>query len=609
MPGLRFTSPSATLSVDVEAYTDTKPLALGGEGGIHYVQFDVKNSGGTIVATYRKVSTELRTPNYSAAPSPLPGAVSGGMGLIVAYGITLTMSGLPAGKVIVSAKVVSQKATETTLPDFWLWNDSDGTDRRGSTKTIYVNASTGNNANAGTIGAPVQTIVRALELVVANPAGTGLTNRHAGGGTIICTGDFVGNGAFSSVAWHTDDQWLTIIATPGTTWREGTTNFFPCPGVDNAGTLRVRFVGWTVYDNGQRFFLGSYPSTTAQLFAWWDGLTMQPLDYSESRPWDIRYGHGEPTVRDGPNPTRIQSFLTCCTFKGRGASFGHNGAHDVLVRNYIAIAWQTNSDQPSSWICNTLVERQRYVTADIHGLWHTRGTNLVVSVPSAGTMRVTQVGPCILLANAGTPTNAPGDPLLELDVQLAAMPGYTAWVYRFSGCANAGNNGDFACTAVGRDGLGRPYADFANASAVAETLSSTARIVPARPGGQDYYGAVHPDLIQHNAPGTQIMVTHFAARDINNSQGHFVGGHAMTRMVMAFCTDGGQITRMDGCTLTDCVVSHNSLTAPWSFNSTTMTGCSVEENVFQGGVVGSGPNVSTNWWRGNHFGTGSAYVS
>jgi hypothetical protein len=615
MPGLRFTSPASVLSVDLEAFTDLKPSILGGEGDVHYVEFTVKDSTGATFATHRKVAREARFPNYSAAASPLPGAPSGSMGLLVAYGITLAMNAIPFGKVTISASVYSQKGTQTNLPDVWLWNDSDGVDRRGTTKTIYVNASTGNDSNAGTIGSPVQTINKAIELVRNNPAGSGLVAHHAGGGEIVCTGAFTGNGSFPTLEWHTDDQWLTIRATPGTTWqRGGSTQFIPARGVANSGTIRLRWVGWEFFGQGCQYYVGVWPSTTVTMHVWHDGFVHRPTGYSASRPWDIRYvdSGGEAAVADGPDPTRLKTYFTCATWEGRGGgAYEFTLVHDGIVGPWLGIAFQTNAQQPAAQICNVLIERQRYITPDIHGLWHSRGTNLVVSVPVAGTMRVTQTGPVIMLGNNSTPTNLPGNPTIELDVQLAQMPGYTAWRYRFSGCANAGNNGDWACTAVGRDGLGRPFADFANASAVAETLSSTARILPARAGGVTWYDVVHVDLLQYNSTTTGSIVSHFAARDIDNSQGIFGSGNTLTRCVVAYATEGGNpnVTHpFSGCVVTDCVFVHNSFAAQVQFSGATVTGCSFEENIFGNGVSNP-PSTTTNWWRGNHYVTGGAPVS
>lgn len=614
MPGLRFTSPAASLSVDLEAFTDLRPAILGGEGDVHYVEFIVKDSTGATFATYRETARKVRFPNYSAAPSPMPSALPGLMGLIVAYGITLPMNAIPFGKVTISAKVVSHKATETTLPDVWLWNDSDGTDRRKSSKVIYVNASTGLDTNAGTVGSPVRTINKGLELVRVNPAGSGLVAHHAGGGELICTGAFQGCGTYSGITWHTDDQWLTITATPGTTWQRGATgNFLPCVGVSNSGTLRVRWVGWEMLDNGCQYFLGESPSTAATMHVWHDGFVQRPSIYNEARPWDVRYIDygGEAVIADGPNPGNIKTYFTCAQWKGRGGSYEFTLAQDCIVGPYMGIAYQTNARQPAPQICNSLIERQRYITPDVHGLWNSRGTNLVVSVPVAGTMRVTQVGSVIMLGNSETPTNLPGDPTIDLDVQLAAMPGYTAWRYRFAGCSNAGNNGDWSCTAVGRNGLGQPYADFANASAVAETLSSTVRIRTARPGGVTWYDAVHVDLLQYNAATTGSIVSHFAARDCDNSQGIFGSGNPLTRCVVAFATEGGNPTFTNpfgGCVITDCVFAHNSFAGQFQLTGATVTGASFEENVFGNGISGT-PSTATNWWRGNHFVAGGAFVS
>lgn len=617
IPGVVLTSPTQTLSVDLEAFTETKPMILGGEGDIHYAEFTVKNPSGGTISVIRKSTRDWRFPNFSKAPSPLPGAMSGMMGGALLYGITLDPTTLPYGKITVSARVVSQKGTVTAVPDVWFWNNTDGVPRLGSSKVIYVDAATGNDLNPGTIGSPVRTIVQGLSLVRNNPAGTTLADRHAGGGELICTGNFVGVGPFTSIEWHTGgDQWLTITATPGTTFVRGVTgNFFPCPGISNSGAMWVRWIGWSMTGQGPQFFMGSYPSTTATMQVWWDGLTASPEYWNESHQWDVRYaplgGSGDPTVVDGPNPERITEFITCSRFKGRGASYGCWYFHDVVVSPYIAIAFQSNQPRNNNGsIFNVLVERQRYVTPDIHGLWHSRGTNLVVTVPVAGQMRVEQVGPVIMLANSGGFVNMPGNPTIELDVQLAQMGGFTDWVYEFTGCANAGNNGKFACISVGRSGS-NPYAIFSNPSAVPETLSSTVRVLTARPGGgQTWYGAVHPDLHQLNTDCTELVVSHFAARDISNTQGHFGGGHTHTRCVFAYMTDGGGpdfSNNFAGCDLVDCVFVHNSLGSGFALSSATFVGCCFEENVFQ--EVSGVSSISGSWWRGNHYVSGASLKS
>lgn len=618
MPGVVLTSPSQVLSVDLEAFTDTKPMILGGEGGIHYVEFTVKNSVGATISVIKKSALAWRFPNFSSVPSPMPGALSGMMAGALLYGITLEANTLPYGKITVSARVFSHKGTITTVSDVWFWNNSDGTPRLGSSKVIYVNSTTGNDLNSGTIGSPVRTPLQAMKLVVNNPAGSTLADRHAGGGEIICTGNFVGFGPFTSVDWHTGgDQWLTITATPGTTFtRAGSGNFVPCYGIANSGAMWIHWVGWTLLGQGPQFHLGNYPSTTATMRNWWDGLTMTPILWNEDRPWDVRYaplgGADEPTVTDGPNPERINTFITCSQFKGRGASYECHYHHDVVVGPYIAIAFMSNARESyNASIFNVLVERQRYVSPDVHGLWHSRGSNLVVSVPVVGQMRVDQVGPVIMLANqSGYFLNLPGDPTISLDTQLAEMPGYTDWVYQFEGCANAGNNGKFACIAVGNDG-GVPYAIFSNPSAVAETLSSTVRIQTARPGGgQTWYGAVHPDLHQMNTDCTELVVSHFAARDLDNTQGHFGGGHTHIRCVIANVTDGGGTefrNNFAGCSLLDCVFVHNALNSEFALGSTTLTGSCFEENVFR--TIGGSPVIGSSYWRGNHFVSGATYTS
>ena len=617
MPGLRFTSPASVLSVDLEAFTDLRPSILGGEGGIHSVRFRVRTEAGTVVKEIAQASPSLRFPNYSAASSPLPGAPAGTMAALWAFGLTLTLSELPYGKLFVQAEVRSQKGTVTVVGDqIWLFNDLDGSDSRGSSKVIYANAQTGSDANPGTSVSPVKTLIGALKKCPRNPTGSTLSDRHCGGAEIIATGNFVGfSDAYELTQWHSADQWLTIRATPGTTFTRSSTsgrNFFSSIGVANSNVMRTRWIGWTFVGAGPECYVGEWPTTTAFCHNWLDGFTQTPVLWNESVPWDVRYADGGNEAIDytGPGGPTGKTYYSCARFKGRGASSEFTYMHDVVVGPYIAIAFQMNVKQQGPQMCNVLIERQRYQTPDVLGLWNSRGTNLIVTVPVAGQMRVEQVGPVIMLENNSSPVNLPGNPTIELDVQLAQMPGYTAWQYRFENCANAGNNGDHEVLSVGRTGGGNPYAIFSNPSAVAETLGSSVRIRTTRPGGQNWYDAVHPDLMQMNTDTTEAVMTNIAARDIDNSQGWFGGGHTHHRCVMFNMTDGGNPTvrnNFGGCTFTDSIFAHCGFAAQFALSSASVSGSSFVENVFSD--VSGAPSVVTNYWFGNHFISGAVFAS
>ena len=151
--GIRRTSATDTLSVDVEAYTNLNPA---GEGGVDRVEFYVSVNGGA-ATTHTKSAPEWRTPNYSNYTAPFPG-IKAGMVPTWMYGITLACSGAATGgdqtvgygTIEVTASVFSVAGTETPLVgSVVLYNDADGTDRRPSSVVRYVDE-TGNDAWDGT---------------------------------------------------------------------------------------------------------------------------------------------------------------------------------------------------------------------------------------------------------------------------------------------------------------------------------------------------------------------------------------------------------------------------------------------------------------------------
>lgn len=525
------------------------------------------------------------------------------------YGVTLDPTLLPSGKISINATVYSQKGTETSMPEVWFWNDI-AVNNRHSSKKIFVNASTGSDSNPGTEELPVRTIINALGKSVFNPAGTSFVDRNAGGAEIVCTGEFVGLGTFSAVQWHSQDQWLTITATPGTTFRrpEGTTVFFPSVGVGNQGVLRLRWVGWTMFptfDNqaGPQYYIGEWPSTSVQMHVWMDVFEKRPFIYSESRPWSVtyRYYSGSAIDFSGASGGVGKAYYSCA--RSTGVSLDHEFTHlqDVVIGPFTGIAMQTNQRQPGASGTNIWVRGLRYVDQDIHGLLNVAGTGLVVTVPAAGQMRVEQTAPLPMRGADDVPIAGTSVSIAD---QLVDMQNHTAWRYRFRGCANPGNNGNFAVISSGYGLNGNAFVIFSNPSAVAEALTASASIDTVTAAGSRWYDIIHTDILQYNYATVDSLFSSVVSTDIRNSQGYFASGNPLTRCALVNCAEGGGGQNPMQGSLTDCVFLHCSFTGTF-FLSSGAVGCSFEENVFRD--VSGSVNISTNWWRGNHFTIAPAY--
>jgi hypothetical protein len=614
MPGFRVTDPARVVSVDLEAVTETKPAILGGEGDVHYVRFEVRSSTGTILRVSNQAARSLRFPNYSAGPSPIPGASAGSMTGVWGYGVTLDPSSLPPGKITIGAKVYSQKGTETTLPDVWWWNDTTSNSRY-SSKKIYVNASTGNDSNPGTEELPVRTIMNGVGKVVNSPAGASsdFEARNAGGGELVCTGAFVGLGAYSALAWHSVDQWLTITATPGTTFqRAGSGNFFPSVGVSNQGVLRLRWVGWEFLALGDEtaagpeYYMGEWPSTSVQMHVWVDAFTVRPIVFNPARPWSVVYRNhnGSPIDFSGAVGGVGKSYYTCGQGLGRAVDYEFTLLQDVVIGPYMGIAMQTNQRQPGASGTNIWVRDQCYVNSDIHGLLNVAGTGLRITVPSAGQMRVEQTATLTMRGADDVPIA--GDTLSIAD-QLVEMENHTArWLYRFRGCANPGNNGNFPVITSGYGLNGNAFVIFGNPSAVEEILGAGVSIDTVTAAGARWYDIIHTDILQYNYATVDSLFSSVVTTNVRNSQGFFSSGNALTRCALVNCGEGGGGQNPMNGSVVDCVFLHNAFKGIF-FLSSGAVGCTFEENVF-GNVSGS-PSTTANWWRNNHFVTGPTYQS
>lgn len=565
--GIRRTSPSDTLSVDLEAFTN-----LATEGGIDYVEFSVvENGGAPTVVTVSAPS--LRTPNYSAQNSYLPG-VSSGMAPFWGWGTTLDCNTLAAGTVVVTATVYSVAGWATAVPgSITLYNDKDGTDRRPSTKTIYCSP-TGNDANDGlSRGAPKLSIVRAIEAARAVPAGSSSADLDCGGAEVVLVSgahEWAG-GSYSVGDWHTSGAWwLTITLEAGTTLTPASAypaRYLTARGFSGGGTCRIRFVGgsWTGGGGGV-----IYVPTGVACEAWADGLIGQSAYWTVGQPYSVRFAEDNAEFFTGDGPGTLMRYASCVRKRGCVTAFhGWTDVHDAVVENWIGVAMQAVTEDGTSAL-NMLFSGNRYTTGVAGWADVTGGANLSVTIPSAGQMRI----------------DATAAVSMDFAAGFAELVGTSYWGVQVGGFPSGGNNGTFPVLSTGTNGSGFPYVVVTNASAVVEAGGGSAYVVTARIGvGTIYINAIHGDVLQINTAATDCIYSHIRVEDAQNVQVLATNGNDLARCAFVEWGDAAATGQVWNCTLssfTDCLFVHCSTTNQVNFSASgeTYAGTEAIECVF-----------------------------
>lgn len=588
-PGIRRTSPSDTLSVDLEAFTN---IAV--EGGIDRVEFSISENGG--VATVVTVSAmALRTPNYSDQNSYLPGVASG-MAPFWGYGTTLDCNTLAAGTVVVTAVVYSVAGWATTVPgSITLYNDKDGTDRRPSTKQIFCSPS-GSDANDGLSRvAPKLSIVRAIEAARANPAGSSSADFDCGGAEVVLVSgahEWAG-GSYSVGDWHTSGAWwLTITLEAGATLTPASTypeRYLTARGYSGGGTCRIRFVGgtWTGGGGGVIFA----PSGVAAE-AWADGMLGQSEHWDVGAPYSVRFAEDNAEFFTLDGAGSLTRYASCVRKRGCVTAFhGWSDLHDVVIENFLGVATQLVGSEPTQGFLNVLFTGQRYTTGVAGWADVTGGASLSVTIPVAGQMRI----------------DATASMSMDFAAGFAELVGTSYWGCKCGNFTSGGNNGTFPVLSTGTNGSGFPYVVLDNASAVVEVGTASAYLVTGRISDQArYIDAIHPDGLQINTGGQDSIYSHVRLEDGTNLYPLATNGNNLDRCVFHEWGDAteGQAWNITLSSLTDCLFVHCTTPTQINFSASgeVYTGTEATECVF----------ASTSNWPGTiattdcHVVTGSA---
>lgn len=531
--GQHRTSASAdkTIVLSLKAQCDVNSA---GEGGIDYVEFYVSVNGGA--ATTHTVSARtVVAANYECT-------AYNGRHKSSAFHYSLDLTGLAGGKVEVTASAFSVLGTETAAPgSIIIRNDTDGVDRRPSTKVIYCSSVSGTSGGAGTIGDPTDTLYRAIRLACNTPGGSTSTELDCGGAVIYLVDATTGfGGQYGATSFHTTDGWTLKIKCIGTdkTVQRTTPRVFTDPqdyvtggGFGGASDVNIdwhdaEFVGAgpTFYDSGSTNYLIQEFGCFSHSRAWVDDPAMPHADYAADS--------GQPTAFAHSSSGSTRRYSWSGQFRGGNfGAVGYAGLFDFEISHVLGVSVQSvTADCDDFCYSNGLISNIRYRPGEVDGYTDTSfqfvvtaGANVDITDPGDGTMRID--------ATNSTPS--------DFGTQLSGLVGGAGyWGALISGATSSANNGCFEVLAAGTNGSGFPYCILDNASVVEETGGATLRILTAKLSDSDPYYTIHPDILQMYGDHTNFTWSEIRAEDCRDTRSIVGAGRVLVDGVIEDSTDG-----------------------------------------------------------------------
>ncbi|MBL8756327.1 MAG: hypothetical protein JNK15_23740 [Planctomycetes bacterium] len=579
--GVRFAAGDPTaLSVDLSAWPHPD------EGAITQVTFSIVVNGGSPTSVVVN-SPSLRQPNYSPRTSPLPGVTSG-FAKIWGYGTTLDLSTIGFGTVEVTASVRSHlSGTDYDTPassSFVIYNDTDGTDRRPCSSVMYV-STTGDNANAGTIGSPKATITGALNGLVA-AAGADLR----GGRIVLLAGDHSMGGQYGASSWHTSGAgWLDIEFQAGATisrvYDSGGGTVFPdsylmATGNGAGAACRLRMVNPRIRGSGFAPFVAD---GAGMCVVWMDGGSSGSWADNESN-LSARFidYDGDPAGFDGPGAAN--SYWIATQHTRGGVTDGFSGArsiHDCRVTRFLGIGLYDNAPVAMD-VCNVLLDEQDYIypnaESQVLGLIeYEGGADLTItdqkSGPHSGFMRIEMSG---------------GSPPFDIFAHGAELVGSLRVGLVVTGADSAANNGTFSVLEAGAD-----YLVLDNPTPVSEVGGSAFKLTTGRlSDGTTWNVWIHPNAWRTQGDRTGSVVQNLAVSPtVRSAQGLFTSavGNTMTRCVWDEVVVPPALRgNFDLTTFQDCTFRYCTVAGAWDWGGSTAPG-----SVCHDCVAGSANNWPT----------------
>lgn len=578
--GHRFTSPADVLSLDVEAFS-----SVAGEE-VTRVGFEIFPASGT-PDSEEEWSRTTRFPNYSAN-SPLPGT-GNLMAPVICYGVNLNANEWAPGWIQVIPYIITPSQPRKDLAPIWVLNDSDGGDRRGSSKTIWTHAQNGDDVTGnGTEALPYATLQKAIEEARNQPAGStsSFSDMNCGGAVIMVEGIYT-ELSTSSINWHTDREWLTIQAgSEGATFNQdaGGDHFIRSQGVNGFSTdARLKLIGVELHSTIQ-LEPGSF--TDCSMHGWVDQCNGFNPHYDAAKRWSVLYRQSPQAwivIVPKPGTTPGEKYLSCFQVTGNtGLGSGFADIHDCRLTDWTQIAIENTSGSGS--VCNALIEYQRYTDVDVWGFIDVTGNgSFDVTVPVPGTLRIDVTAD--VFQNGEVAKFERLVDLIGSDFQLQLTD--------FGGA----NDGQWDVTAAGVN-----FVELAVPGATADSPEPTARLWTwgksslINSGGvaQSYNQLVHPDILWMGSQ-TDAVYTNIASRNVEGAQGLFASGGFMERCVWHNVNDGGHeaANPINGLGWRDCVMTHCSLSGPVTFHANT------NDSIIANNVWRSASNLPTDGVNGN----------
>lgn len=523
--GTRRTSSTDTVNLIVEGYHNIL------DGDIARVDFYISSNGAASIVS--SVTTRADwIPDDTDTTDPLPGVISGPAVIPACYGKTLDMSAYDAGYIDVYAIVVPVIGTNRVLETIRIYNDKDGTDRRPSTKTIYVSPS-GSNTNDGlSTSSPVKTIVAAITKA--------WQNGDCGGATIyLMEGTHIwgrnpGSGYDMSYAYTTGHHWLTITTAPGVQRNQAIVqrdsdpsnwlNFAATGKTGSGYYARIRLKNITI--KGLNCPVTISGTTITYSAIWADGcVATDTVDYEKGTiPIGVSSRTGGSGTFVGFNVGTSVTTEIFCTgniiHHYRGGFSNVKLSRGNYLYDLIGVAFQIGA--PNEQHCNAVVENLSQ--NNVKGYFPAINNIDIVSTGTSGRFRV----------RAKTSTTSDfgdaGRYLLEIA---------TKWGVKLSNFAS-NNNGNFTVVGAGYEN-GLSYIDITNANGSQVTNNSVGTIEPVELGtGNPFTTVIHSDLHQVNygAQANNWMLTNIRGVNSYQAQGLSNNGNSNGSFAIVNVFDG-----------------------------------------------------------------------
>jgi len=599
MTGIRRTSSSQSVNLIVEAYHNIA------EGEVQRVDFAISVNGGA--SSIQSVSTRQDwVPDDTTEVDPLPGCSTGPAAIPGCFGYTLSMSSYAAGYIDVTPTAYPVSGQSRVLPTIRIYNDKDGTDRRPSTKVIYVHPY-GDDTRAGDTSAlPVKSINKAIELCRMG----GTSGGNVGGATIYLMGGIhywgtEANGNTANTSYYTEGHhWLTITRAPWLTRNqvviqrnENVSSWPNSQGTAAGQALRVRLKGVEVSGKSLAWTLGPWPTTNLTGHFWADGCVFYgSIDNDQDAPSINVEGSSGGVFSWNPTSGTHYTYATGTTVKmSKGGFSSFRMVRGCLVKDIVGVAIQIgNSDEG---YCNIEV-RNIYQNDGVKGYF-----------PSiTGNLNATIVGNRLKITAANTSVT-------DFGTACRYLKDKTIMGIRLSGWSTV-NNGNFTVYDAGYEN-GLSYVILNNTNGVAQVGSSSVTMAPARMSdGSPWETILHSDIHQYNADNTSnVIFSNVRAVNTVQAQGlsdNFrpISNFAIINFTDGVPTGGNSNSYLNGI-WTHGIIRHCTFLGTFLLDTTvyTRTNSEISDCYFNSLAITGTQALNGITWASNHYGPGVPVAS